>query len=82
MPSFIFPGNCYKINGLQINEDKKVINQNDENFLLTICSSKKIESTGECVDQCPNSTIFYDYNYDSNINQYTKKYFKSSKIFF
>ena len=82
LPSYAYPGNCYKINGLQINEDKKVNNQNDENFVSTICSSKKIESTGECNDQCPISTVFYEYIYDNSNQIYTKNSLNPPKFAF
>ena len=82
LPSYIFPGNCYKINGLQTNEDKKVNSQNEENFISTTCFSQKIQSTGECIDQCPISTEFYIYNLDSSTNLYTKNNLNPPKYSF
>ena len=74
--SYSIPGNCYKINNLQLNEEKIVnIDDNDDNesFILTSCLSNKIYSTGECIEICPNSTPFYFYEIDQESGEYIKK---------
>ena len=69
--SYSHLGNCYNINDLQIQEEKKIDN-NNEKYISTICSENKIESTGECIDECPISSPFYSYEYDSINEIYTK----------
>ena len=69
--SYSHLGNCYSINDLQIQEEKEIDN-NNEKYISTICSENKIESTGECIDECPISSPFYSYEYDS-INEIYKK---------
>ena len=72
LPSYKYTKNCYNKNGLEESADKIVENQNDTNFVTTTCSSYKIESTGECVETCPETTDYYLYEYDSTTEQYTK----------
>ena len=72
LPSYNNLGNCYKINGLQINEEKTVLNQYDDSFSSITCSNYKIFSTGECVDECPSSTPYYSFNYIEDTQQYEK----------
>ena len=69
--SYSKPGNCY-INILDIQAEKIVDNVN-EIFISNSCSTKKIDSTGECIDQCPDSSPFYSIEYDENEKKYTNK---------
>ena len=50
IPSYVNLGNCYKID--------------DENFITESCSKYKINSTGECINECPISTPYYEYEYN------------------
>ena len=68
--SYEYIGNCYKINNNEISSDKIIKNINDESFTIVqscIDTDKKlkINSTGECVSQCPqlNGYKKYIYNY-------------------
>ena len=86
-PSYVHYGNCYKINDGEINIDKYVAQITDESFTnIDSCNAinklYKIESTGECIDECPFSTPYYSYTYtyinfddyneqEININQFT-----------
>ena len=67
LKSYEYPGNCYKINDLYNNSNyKKIVNnQEDENYnIVDYCFDKYIiASTGECVSNCPTSTVFNKYNY-------------------
>ena len=67
LPSYQFLGNCYKINENEMYLDKKVNNIIDNYFTLTDCQKYRINSTGECTDECPNETIYYSF-IDNNIN--------------
>ena len=67
LPSYIYEGNCYKINTLQLYEDKKINNINDESFISSSCTKYKIYSTGECVEECPTTSNYYSFKYN-NIN--------------
>ena len=71
-PSYQHKGNCYKINEEEITLDKYVKDQNDENFTLSSCSSIgksfKINSTGECVEDCPQEAFYYNYIYTNFVN--------------
>ena len=67
LPSYINEGNCYKIDELQIDEDKTVNNIIDESFVSSTCSANKINSTGECIEECPISSIYYSFTFN-NIN--------------
>ena len=72
LPSYKYSGNCYKINGLQIDEEKKIESSSDGNFVSTTCLKYKIFSTGECVDECPTSTPYYSFKYIEDTQQYEK----------
>ena len=83
LPSYIHLNNCYKINDLQIIEDKTVNNITDESFTsVDICSTNKIESTGECIDECPMSTPYYNYIYKTETEQYEKNNKTAPKYLF
>ena len=46
--------------------DKKVINLDDEYFMVEVCPEDKpfkIYYTGECIDACPSTSNFYNYQY-------------------
>ena len=67
-PSYEYLHNCYKINENEINLSKKVNSITDEGFtLVDNCMNYKIISTGECIDICPFSDIYYEY-ISNNIN--------------
>ena len=68
--SYADSGNCYKLNNLQINEDK---NNDNENFISASCSKNKINDTGECIENCPTSSNFYNYEYDTTTKEYIQK---------
>ena len=69
--SYSKSGNCY-INNLDIQTDKKVDNSNNK-FISSSCSNNKIDSTGECIEQCPNSSPFYSIEYDENEKKFTSR---------
>ena len=85
LKSYEYIGNCYKINNNETNSDKIIINQEDTSFtIVKSCAETekklKINSTGECVSQCPkvNNYKSYKYHYSNftsedynpNISQY------------
>ena len=70
--SFGHLGNCFNLNNIPLIEDKILDNTNNENYISTTCSKYKIYSTGECVEECPTSSPFYSYEYDSLIEKYIK----------
>ena len=85
LKSYEYLGNCYKINNNEINSDKIVRNKQDESFtIVESCAETekklKINSTGECVSQCPKLNIYKNYiyqyinftskDYNPNISQY------------
>ena len=67
LKSYEYLGNCYKINNIYNNSNYKKIVNNREDESYTIvdnCIGKNIiASTGECVSNCPTSTVFQKYNY-------------------
>ena len=77
--SYQYKGNCYKINDLQIDEEKKVENIINENYISSVCSLYKIYPTGECVNECPTSDIYFSFEYDSNSSNYIKTSIDSPK---
>ena len=78
MPSFQYLGNCYQIDNNKINSIKKVNNINDNSFtLVDSCTYYKINSTGECVNKCPSSNIYYSFIYNYlNFNRLTNNKFR------
>ena len=72
--SYIFPGNCYKIEFPQnfSNISKVINNIDDENFeVVDLCTGSKkykINETGECVDSCPLTTVYYTYYKNESVN--------------
>ena len=80
--SYKYKGNCYKLNDLQINEEKIVNNINNEKFSSSSCSLNKINSTGECIDECPRTDIYYSFNYNSETSSYNKIIINSPKYLF
>ena len=69
--SYAHPGNCYKLNNLQSDEEK--FTNDYENYIHFSCISNKIYSTGECIDFCPIHTPFYIYEYNYETKEYSKK---------
>ena len=81
--SYKYKGNCYKINNLNMNEVKTVSNINSINFIeSSSCPLYKIYSTGECVDECPTSDIYFSFDYDSISSNYTRTSIESPKYKF
>ena len=80
--SYQYKGNCYKINDLQIDEEKKVENINNENYISSACSLYKIYQTGECVNECPTSDIYFSFEYDSNSSNYIRTSIEPPKYSF
>ena len=74
--SYAYPGNCYKLNNLQIDEEKNVNINDNENFIPFTCSKNRIFSTGECIERCPISTSFSSFEYDL----YSQKYIKGDNL--
>jgi len=85
LKSYEYIGNCYKINNNEIDSDKIIINQKDTSFtIVQSCAETgkklKINSTGECVSQCPKIKNYKNYtyqyanftseDYNPNISQY------------
>jgi len=77
--SYEKPGNCYAINNLQIEDEKKV---NNGNFISSSCNNNKILSNGECIDICPETNIYYSFEYDINTSNYQKNIINSPKYLF
>ena len=78
-PSYQYLGNCYKINEGDITLDKYVNNINDESFTLNSCLNLgklfKINSTGECLEECPQESLYYNYKYYDSFNFTDQDYF-------
>ena len=53
--SYKYPGNCYSYSDLEITDEKEVDNITF-NFTLANCSKYKIASTGECIEECPETS--------------------------
>ena len=77
LKSYEYIGNCYKINNNEIDSDKIIINQKDSSFtIVRSCAETekklKINSTGECVSQCPkiNNYKSYEYHYSNFTSEY------------
>ena len=66
-PSYEYQGNCYSINEDDLMSEKYV-NDVDVGFSLQSCASinklYQIESTGECIDECPTESSYYSYTYN------------------
>ena len=72
-PSYQYLGNCYKINDNETSLDKKVNSITDLSFsLIDSCPNYKINLTGECIDLCPTSTVYYEFVSLLNISELTK----------
>ena len=70
--SYSKPGNCYKINDLEISEEKSINIEDNETFIKTSCSNNKIISNGECIENCPLTSPFYSFYNDNNLEIYNK----------
>lgn len=68
LPSYNILGNCYM--------------NNDPNFITSSCSKYIINSTGECVDQCPSSNFYYSFTYNEILKNYEENYLNSPKYLF
>ena len=73
MPSYKFLGNCYKIPQNYINSLINVNSYDDEAFTqVEACPKYSINSTKECVDECPNENKYYSFNYSNlDFSKYT-----------
>ena len=58
IPSYKIPGNCYKID--------------DTDFIKNSCEKYRINSTGECIEECPTNSPYYSYEYNTEIGNYEK----------
>ena len=82
--SYEYLGNCYK-NDINDNSDKIISEKGDESFTsVSSCQETlkkyKINSTGECVSECPSISLykkytfqyvdFFNYDFDPSIPQY------------
>ena len=47
-------------------------NTDDEEFIISTCDVYKIESTGECVEECPTLSPYYNFDYNSEEINYIK----------
>ena len=75
--SYTFLKNCYEIEDSQRNSEYcKIVNQSNEKYeVIDSCENinkYKIQNTGECVDECPISTPYYNYYRNSSVN-FTKQ---------
>ena len=61
-------GNCYK--------------SNDSNFIASSCSKYAINSTNECIDECPTTSPYYSFEYKPQIQNYEKASLKPPKYLF
>jgi len=61
-------GNCYK--------------SDDTNFVTSSCSKYTINSTNECVDECPTTSPYYSFEYNSEMDNYSKTSLKPHKYIF
>ena len=68
LPSYNIVGNCYM--------------NNDQNFITSSCSKYKVNSTGECVEQCPTSNFYYSFTYNEILKDYEKNNLNSPKYLF
>ena len=68
LPSYNILGNCYM--------------NNDQSFITSSCSKYKVNSTGECVEQCPTSNFYYSFTYNEILKNYEKNYLNLPKYLF
>ena len=70
LKSYEYMGNCYLIDNLNNNLDTlKIVNNRNQLYeeynIIDFCLDKYIiNSTGECVSECPTNTVFHTYQYD------------------
>ena len=79
--SYGYPGNCYEINDLEINEEKIVDDINEE-FISSSCTSKQSLTNGECLNNCPYTDIYYNFEYNEVTGGYEKTIINSPKYLF
>jgi len=68
LPSYNNLGNCYI--------------KDDTEFKTNSCLKYQINSTGECVEECPTSNFYYSFNYNEELNDYDKKNINLPKYLF
>ena len=61
-------GNCYK--------------SDDTNFITSSCDKYTINSTNECIDECPITSPYFSFEYKSEIENYEKINLKPPKYLF
>ena len=61
-------GNCYK--------------SDDTNFITSSCSKYSINSTNECIDECPTNSPYYYFEYKTQIQNYEETSLKPPKYLF
>ena len=73
MPSYKFLGNCYKIPQNYINSLINVNSYDDEAFTqVEDCPKYSINSTKECVNECPSTNIYYSFKFSNlDFSKYT-----------
>ena len=54
----------------------------DTNFITSSCSKYIINSTNECIDECPTTSPYYSFDYKSEIENYEKTSLKPPKYLF
>ena len=79
--SYVHLGNCYLYTDLDISDSKEV--DTDENiFKPSSCSNYKISSTGECVNECPQTPSYFSYEYNEAILKYEPAYYNPPMYLF
>ena len=54
----------------------------DTNFITSSCSKYTINSTNECIDECPTASPYYSFEYKTEIENYEKTSLKPPKYLF
>ena len=79
--SYVNLGNCYLYTNLDTYESKEI--DTDENiFKSSSCSKYRIFSTGECVNECPQTSPYYSYEYNEVTQKYEPAYYDPPKYLF
>ena len=72
--SYRYLGNCYKIDyPYNSSEYFKIVNNIDDEYFTQVDSchalgKMPINNTGECVDTCPNSSVYYTYKFNESLD--------------
>jgi len=68
LPSYNNLGNCYS--------------NDDTDFIASSCLKYKVNSTDECVEECPTSNFYYSFNYNEELKDYDKNIINLPKYLF